>query len=103
MELYPLKQVTIVVEEILKDQIQQEGMDLGASGYSSFELQGQGSRGMRRSSVVGNNVQISFIVPEDIAVKILTHVSRKYFDNYACIAWMTDVAAVRGERYLKKP
>ena len=103
MQLYPLKLVTIVVEEILKDQIQAEGMSLGATGYSSWEVQGQGSRGMRHSSVVGSNIRIEFIVSEEVAVKILTHVSHKYYDNYACVAWMTEIAAIRGEGYIKKP
>ena len=103
MQLYPLKLVTVIVEELLKNQIQQEGLNLGASGFSCCEMQGQGSRGMRNSSVVEGNVQISFIVSEEVAVKILTHISHKYYDNYACVAWMTDISAIHGEGYIKKP
>jgi hypothetical protein len=27
-------------------------------------------------------------------------VSRNYFENYACIAWQSDAAVVRGARYV---
>ena len=103
MQFSPLKYVTIIIEEILKDQIQEEGMALGATGYSTLEVQGLGSRGARHGTMVGSNVQISFIVPEEVAEKILAHVSQKYLDNYAGIGWMSDVAVVRGERYVNQP
>lgn len=103
MQLYPLKQVTVVVEEILKDQIQVEVLDLGATGYTTRDVVGHGSRNTRHSSVIESNVQIDFIVPEDVAVKIMTHISRKYFENYACIAWVSNVDVVRGDRFIKRP
>ena len=60
MQLHELKHVTIIVEEILKDQIQQEGMNLGATGYSTLEIEGLGSRGARHGTGGGTNVQINF-------------------------------------------
>lgn len=102
MQLYPLKQVTVIVEEVLKNQIQQDGLKLGAAGFTTKEVTGSGSRGARQSDVEGSGtVQIDFIVPDDVAVKILTHVSHNYFDNYACIAWVADISVVRGQHYLK--
>ena len=102
MQLYPLKLVTVIVEEVLKNQIQQEGLNLGATGFSTKEVTGTGSRGTRQGNLEGSGTyQIDFIVPDDVAVKILTHVSHKYFEHYACIAWVTNVAVVRGQHYVK--
>jgi nitrogen regulatory protein P-II 2 len=46
-------------------------------------------------------MKLEFIVPMDVAEKILTHVSRDYFEHYACIAWLSDVQVVRGQQYVK--
>jgi hypothetical protein len=40
-------------------------------------------------------------VPADVAVSILTHISHQYFDDYAVIAWLSDVQVVRGQQYVK--
>ena len=103
MSFTSLKRVTIIAEEILRDQIQSEGLALGASGYSSIVIQGSGSRGARHGMSGGNNAQIDFIVQETVAVKILNLVAEKYFAHYACIAWMSDVSVVHGESYLSQP
>ncbi|HLJ12685.1 MAG TPA: hypothetical protein VKU82_15930 [Planctomycetaceae bacterium] len=101
MQLHPLKLVTIVTEQILKDQIVKKIIELGAAGCTWQEAQGTGSRGARRDAVGGGNVQIEVICPDSVAEAILTFVSRNYFDQYACLAWVTDVSVVRGKRYEK--
>ncbi|MDB5384959.1 MAG: nitrogen regulatory protein [Planctomycetaceae bacterium] len=100
MQLHPLKQVTIIVEKILQDQLLPKLIELGANGYTTIDCSGSGVRGVR-SGEFGSNVQITLICPEDISHKILTFVSRTYFDNYACIAWESDVQVVRGAHYVK--
>ena len=101
MQLYPLKLVTIVTEQILRDQIVKKIVELGAAGCTWQEAQGTGSRGARRDAVGGGNVQIEVICPQSVAEAILTFVSHHYFDHYACLAWVTDVSVVRGARYDK--
>jgi hypothetical protein len=101
MQLYPLKHVTIVAESILKDQISKKVLELGATGFSCTEAQGDGSRGAR-SVMAGENVKFDVICPEEVAVAILTYVSHNCFETYGCIAWITDVSVVRGSHYLKR-
>lgn len=101
MQLYPLKQVTIIVEKILQDQILGKLTSLGATGYTTIDCSGCGERGAR-SGAFGSNVQITLVCSEVVSHKILTFVSEHYFDNYACIAWESDVQVVRGIRYEKK-
>ncbi len=101
MQLQALKLVTVIAEEILKDQISKLGLDCGATGYTSSEVQGSGSRGARTSATAEGNIRVQFICPKDVADKILTQVSHSFVENYACIAWMSDVEVVRGARYIK--
>jgi|SRR5579871_939885 len=105
MQLHPLKLVTIVAEQILKEQLIKKGTELGATGCTYFEAEGTGSRGARSEGIssdfTGSNVRIEFICPQSVADAIMTYVSHHYFENYACIAWVSDVSVVRGERYLK--
>ena len=102
MQLYPLKQVTIVTEKILQDQLLPKLKELGAGGYTVTDCTGDGERGLRSGVGYGTNIQITVICPEEVAHKILTHVSRNFFENYSCIAWIADVEVMRGARYVKK-
>ncbi|MCE9630952.1 MAG: transcriptional regulator [Planctomycetia bacterium] len=103
MQLYPLKLVTVVGETVIMDDIAKEGQQLGASGYTLSEVVGQGSRSARNVIVgASKTMKCEFVVPMDLAEKILKHVSYTYFEHYACIAWLSDVQVVRGEAYVAK-
>src|SRR5258708_1093849 len=99
MQLYPLKLVTIVTEQIIREQTFKKILEWGAAGATWEEGEGNGSRGARRDATGESNVQIEVICASATAEAILTFVSRTYFDNYACIAWQTDVSVMRGDRY----
>jgi nitrogen regulatory protein P-II 2 len=104
MQLYPLKLVTIVGETLIMEEIAEEGLKIGASGYTLVDVIGQGSRSARNVMLSGEakTRKLEFVVPGDIAVAILTYVSHNYFEHYACIAWLSDVSVVRGEQYVGK-
>jgi nitrogen regulatory protein P-II 2 len=104
MQLYPLKLVTVVGESVVMEDIAERGLKLGATGYTLSEVIGQGARSARNVIVTGEakTMKLEFIVPMDVAEKILTHVSHDYFEHYACIAWLSDVQGVRGEQYVAK-
>jgi len=103
MQLYPLKLVTVVGETVIMEKIAEEGMRLGATGYTLAEVIGQGSRSSRNvaATMGAKTMKLEFVVPSDVAVAILTHISHEYFEHYAVIAWLSDVQVVRGEQYLK--
>ena len=102
MQLYPLKLVTVVGETVIMDDVAKEGKTLGATGYTLTEVIGEGSRSTRNVIVTGSSktMKVEFVVPMDVAQKILKHVAQNYFEHYACIAWLSDVQVVRGESYL---
>ena len=104
MHLYPLKLVTVVGETVIMEDIAKEGVELGATGYTMVEVIGQGSRGARIVLVTGapKTMKVEFVVPMDVAERILTHVSHNYFEHYACIAWVGDVQVMRGATYIAK-
>ena len=47
MQLYPLKLVTVVGESVIMPDIAEEGVKLGATGFSMTEVNGHGSRSAR--------------------------------------------------------
>ena len=102
MHLYPLKLVTVVGESVIMPDIAEEGIKLGATGYSMTEVAGHGSRNARNVIETGGakTLKAEFVVPMDVADRILTHVSHEYFEHYACIAWLSDVQVVRGQQYI---
>lgn len=100
MKTVPLKLVTVVAESVLKDRITREVMDLGASGFTMVQSHGRGSRGLRTGDIPGESVRIEVVVAREAADAIIGHLADKYFENYAVIAWVTDVDVVRGEKYV---
>jgi hypothetical protein len=101
MQLHPLKHVTIVTEQVIREQIVKRILECGAAGCTWQDAQGIGSRGARSDATGESNVRIDVICAPDTAETILTFVSRTYFEHYACIAWQTDVTVVRGARYVE--
>lgn len=98
MQLHTLKKLTIITETSVRAHLLKKIQELGASGYTCREVQGYGSRGAR-SDQFESNFEVNVICPETVAHAILTYVSHNLFDNYACIAWLSDVQVVRGARY----
>lgn len=100
MKTVPLKLVTVVAESVLQDRITREVMELGASGFTLVQSHGRGSRGLRTGDIPGESVRIEVVVDHETADDIIAHMSEKYFENYAVIAWVTSVDVVRGEKYI---
>ena len=104
MHLYPLKLVTVVGETVIMEEIAEEVIKLGATGFTLSDVVGHGSRSTRNVLISGEakTRKLEIVVPADVAVAILTFVSHNYFEHYACIAWLSDVSVVRGEQYVGK-
>ena len=101
MQLHPLKLVTVIGETVIIKAMVAEGIRLGATGFTVTDVDGRGDRGARTGIMIGSakTRKVEFVVPEPVAVAILEHVSHYYFEHYACIAWLADVAVVRGDQY----
>jgi nitrogen regulatory protein PII len=99
MQTVPLKRVTIVAEAVLERHLTADLERLGARGWTVLEARGSGSRGVRADQVAGANVQIETLVQPATAERIVEHVARQYFDNYAVIVYVDTVEVVRGDKY----
>ncbi len=100
LELHKLKLVTIVAETVLQDRITKQLLSWGATGFTVSDTTGKGSRGIRTGDMPGDNTRIECLVTHEVAVRILTEIAERYFDDYAVVAWVENVEVVRGEKYL---
>ncbi|MBT8037624.1 MAG: transcriptional regulator [Verrucomicrobiae bacterium] len=99
MNNIPLKKVTLIAERLLKekllDLIQQEG----ATGHTLTACEGEGSRGVHASDWEGRNIQIDTIVSAETADRILNRVGDQYMENYAVIAYLSEVSVLRRGKF----
>jgi nitrogen regulatory protein PII len=94
-----MKRVTIVGDNAVGRQIVKEMHDLGATGYTYTVVHGEGARGTRPSRWEGPNAKIEVIATAELARKIVEHIARNYFAQYAIIAFLDDVEVLRGEKF----
>ena len=100
MELVRLRLVTIIAEAVLERRLLPALAELGARGYTVAEVDGEGSRGVRAGDWEGPNLRIETVVSDPVAEAILAHLADHYFENYAVIAFVSDVEVVRGNKYV---
>jgi nitrogen regulatory protein P-II 2 len=72
----------------------------GATGFTLTKVEGVGSRGVRASDWEGRNVKIETIVASETADEILEALSDTYFEDYAVIAWLSEVNVLRGTKFV---
>ena len=99
MKTQMMKRVTVVAEAVIQHRLEEDFLRLGASGYTTSEADGRGSRGVRASDWEGKNIKIETVVRPEVAEKILERLAKHYFEHYAVIAYAHDVEVVRGDKY----
>jgi nitrogen regulatory protein P-II 2 len=100
MKMVPLKLVTIIAEAVLEARLIREVRELGATGHTLSRVHGEGSRGVRASEWEGGNIRVETLVGDDLADRILQHIADNYFEHYAVVAFVTDAAVIRGDKYV---
>lgn len=95
----PLILVTVVSESLLREELLELLKRHGATGFTASRVDGEGSRGVRASDWEGQNVRLETIVALEIADSILEEISERYFEDYAVIAWQTEVNVLRGTKF----
>lgn len=94
-----LKKVTIVAERLLKEGLLEILRREGSTGHTITACEGEGSRGINASDWEGRNIQIDTIVSSTTAEQILEAVSEKYMENYALIAYISEVTVLRRSKF----
>lgn len=95
---HPCTLVTVVAEPAVEHRLTADLLALGATGYTVVEARGRGARGHARE-FPGDNVRVEVVVPTPVAARVLAHLAAHYFADYAVIAYATDVAVVRSDKY----
>lgn len=94
-----LTKVTIVSESLLKERLVTLLRKHGASGFTLTLVEGEGSRGVRASDWEGRNVKIETLVSSKTAEAILDELGDTYFEDFAVIAWLSEVNVLRGGKF----
>jgi hypothetical protein len=102
MQLHPMKHITIIGEEILRDQMVRRLRSLGISGCSYHSVYGVGSHESRRDDVFSANFQLEAVCPKPLAEQMMAFLNEHYFGKYAIVAWLSDVEVVREKHFSKE-
>lgn len=97
--LVPMRLVTIVAESVLQDRLLAAVMEAGATGYTISPAAGVGSRGLRATTLGGENLRIEALLPDPAADALMGALARDWFPHYAVVAWVTAVEVLRGAKY----
>ena len=98
--IHPCKLVVIISEAAIEDALARDLMRLGAHGYTVADVRGQGSHGTR-SALWGadRSIRMEVLCDETTSDVIIEHVEKHYFDNYAMVTYVTDVAVLRPDKF----
>jgi len=99
MKLEPRKLVTIIILDSLEKDVIDDIKALGVKGYTISTAQGEGLNHTRDNQWEGVNRKIETIVREKTAQKIIELMSKKYFEKYGAIAFLSDVYVLRKEKF----
>ena len=102
MNTHSLRLVTIIAEPVLEARITHDLQQLGATGWTVVDGRGQGARGLHTGEIPGVNVRIESIVSADVADGIAAYLALHYFIDFSVIAYVSEVAVVRGDKYLPR-
>jgi hypothetical protein len=95
----PLCLLTVVTESLLKEAIIDLLRRHGATGHTITRAEGEGSRGVRARDWEGPNLKFECLLPREAADEALEEIGRRYFENYAVVAWLAEVSVLRASKF----
>lgn len=100
MTTHPMKLVTIVCEAYARDAVVKLLRETGATGYTLFAVEGDGSRGARPADIPEfANIQIEVLVQPATAAKLMDMLGTELFPRYGMIAFQSDVEVLRPHKF----
>lgn len=92
--------VTIIAESVLESAIVKDIKRMGARGYTLVDARGEGARGVRNGDWDQNrNILIQTICGEEVAHTIMDFLYDQYYDDYAIIAYATEIEIHRADKF----
>ena len=94
------KLLTVITEAALESVLIKDLERLGVRGYTITDARGKGSRGVRSSAWdASSNIRIEVVCDAATAEAIAAHLQARYYENYAMILFVSDVAVLRPEKF----
>ena len=105
MERKTRQLVTIVTEALIEQALIEDLLDKGAeiAGYDPEAItaaRGKGSRGVRDAGwMASGNIRIEIVCNQELADRIIAHLTEHYYRDYAMIMFMSEVVVLRPEKF----
>ncbi|MBC7939115.1 MAG: transcriptional regulator [Chitinophagaceae bacterium] len=100
MNKHPKKLLVIVTEAALETALASMVMDLGAHGYTVYDVRGAGAAGEREGAwEADRNIEMKVICAPDVADRIGEAVLKTYGEHYGLSMFFADVSVLRDNKY----
>ena len=100
MKLYTVKLLTITCEILAQKNIIEILKKHEISGYTIYEVDGNGSRGLRGQGLKNEkNVKVEVIMQEEKLQDVVEEISRTLFADFALVLYVSDVGVIRTEKF----
>lgn len=100
MILHPMKLVTIICESIARGAVEATLSEVGARGFTVFDVAGWGAHGSRGGDIPETtNLQFEVVLQPEAAARLLERLGSELFPRFAMIAHESDVRVLRSEKF----
>lgn len=94
------KLLTVVTEAALESVLIKDLERLGVQGYTITDARGRGSRGVRTAAwSESSNIRVEIVCDAPTADAVVAHLRARYYEDYAMILFVADVAVLRSEKF----
>lgn len=101
MKLFDVKLLTVTCEILAQNNILDILNKHGITGYTLYEVDGNGSKGVRGQGLKNEkNVKIEIISTEARLKDIVEEITRSLFSDFAIIVYLSDVQVLRPEKFI---
>jgi hypothetical protein len=92
--------LTVVCEASLEAALAADLDALAARGYTITDARGRGARGVRDAAWPESaNIRVEVLCDAATAERIVDHLERRYYADYAMIVFLSEVAIPRPEKF----
>ena len=100
MKTHPTKLVTIIAEALSRGPLTRLLEEVGAHGYTLFQVAGSGARGDRPADIEEfANIQVEVILPPEGAERLLARLESEFFPRFGMIAYESDIRVLRPKKF----
>ena len=99
MKFYETKLLTITCEVLAQKNVLDILSKHQVSGYTFYEVEGNGSKNLHGKGMSAKNVKIEIILSNDKLESIAEEITRTMFSDFAIILHVGDAKVIRSEKF----